>query len=131
MNVAAVVAASALTQSPSLTGVVLILGVVGLVVDRVADARGWSRSSKVLRRENVDLVRRNTELDETVMRHEATITAQGLEIATLTTRVAVLSERDQAAVLEQLKSHERLAEGRSDTTNGLLTEIRDALAVRP
>lgn len=121
---------TSLTQSPSLTGVVLILGVVALVVDRVADARGWSRSSKQLRRENVDLVRRNRELDDTVTRHEATITAQGVEITTLMTRVAVLSERDQAAVLEQLKTHERQAEDRAARTNDLLAEIRDQLAAR-
>lgn len=124
------VAASTLTQSPSLTGIVLILGVVALILDRVADARGWSRSSKVLRRENVDLVRRNRELDDTVTRHAATIAAQGVQIEALQARVTLLAERDQEAVLTQLRTHERQAEGRAAETNGLLAEIRDQLAAR-
>lgn len=112
---------------PSFTVVVLVLGVIALLIDRVADARGWSRSSKNLRVENLDLLRRNQELEVTVARHEGTIASQGAKIDELAARVALLSERDQAAVLAQLKVHETKAEARTDKTISLLTDIRDTL----
>lgn len=104
----------------SVTDIVLLLGMVGVVLDRVADARGWSRSSKNLRRENTDLLRRNGELESTVVRHEA-------EIASLTSQVELLKARDQVAVLAALERHEVSAERRASITSGLLVEIRDTL----
>ena len=103
-----------------LTDVILLLGILGILLDRVADARGWSRSSKTLRRENQDLLRRNGELEATVARHES-------EIGRLGAQIDLLKERDQTAVLKQLELHETNADRRATRTVGLLEEIRDNL----
>lgn len=111
---------ASLVDHLSVTDVVLLLGMAGVVLDRLADARGWSRSSKALRLENTDLLRRNHELETTVARHVT-------EGARLTAQVETLQARDQAAVLSALERHEVSAERRAATTSGLLTEIRDTL----
>jgi Mg2+ and Co2+ transporter CorA len=111
----------------SVTDIVLLLGIIGVFVDRVADARGWSRSSKTLRRENTDLLRRNGELEATIVRHETEISGNKDEIARLAAQVDLLKSRDQEAVLAALERHEVSAERRTTVTGGLLTEIRDAL----
>ena len=111
---------AALVNGLSLTDIVLILGFAAVILDRVADGRGWSRSSKTLRRENEDLVRRNGELEQTDSRHEE-------KILTLEQKVVELEKRDQAAVLVKLEEHERNAGYRHDKTLSVLTEIRDTL----
>jgi hypothetical protein len=103
------------------TDIILIVGFMAILVDRILDANGWSRSSKVLRVENTDLVRRNKELEETVARHEK-------EIAALSGQVELLRQRDQTAVLDALERHELNAERRADRTSSLLVEIRDVLS---
>jgi hypothetical protein len=107
-------------DSLSVTDIVLIAGVAGYLVDRTIDARGWSRSSRTLRRENEDLVRRNGELEQTVGRLEA-------KVAALEVQVGELQQRDQAAVLRALEQHEVHANQRHHKTIGVLTDIRDAL----
>lgn len=127
----------AVIEGLSTAEAILIVGVVGILLDRIADSRGWSRSSKTLRAENVDLLRRNTELEQTVQRHERTIAGHQSTIARLETKVADLELRDQRAVLAALEMHESNAERRNAEvaarhTEALMvfTEIRDELRRR-
>ena len=111
---------ASVTQGLTLTDVVIILGFAAVLLDRVADARGWSRSSKALRRENEDLLRMNAELDKTVVDLRA-------KLAALELKVADLEKRDQAAVLAAIERHERNAEERATRLITVLTDIRDNL----
>lgn len=110
----------ALVEQLSLADLVILVAVLGFAADRIADWKGWSRSSKTLRRENEDLVRRNGELEQTVSRHEA-------EIRRLESKVGELERTNQAAVLTKLEEHERNAGVRNDRTLSVLTEILDTL----
>lgn len=118
---------AALLEQLSLTDVLLIVGLTGVALDRLADARGWLPSSKRLRRENEDLVRRNTELEQTVARHEQTIATQGAALNALEQKVAELEKRDQAAVLAAIERHETNAASRQRESLAVLTDIRDHL----
>lgn len=111
---------AALVDGVSLTDAIIVLGIVGIILDRVADARGWSRSSKRLREENTDLLRQRDEDREKIKRHESTITQ-------LEARVAELEKTNQAAVLASIEKHEAAAGTRHDRTIAVLTEIRDTL----
>lgn len=109
-------------------------GMLAYVVDRVLDARGWSRSSRTLRTENQDLVRRNTELEQTVARHTTTIAENDKRISDLEKQVAELQSRDQQAVLIAIERHEsnaavRHAESATRHVEALAIwgEIRDNL----
>lgn len=110
----------AVIEGVSLTDLLLILGLAGIALDRLSDTRGWSRSSKTLRRENEDLVRRNGELEQTVARHEA-------ELARLKAQVADLERTNQAAVLTEIRKHEVNAADRHTRSLEVLTDIRDTL----
>jgi len=114
------VTVAALVNGLSVTDIVLLLGFLAVILDRVADSRGWSRSSKTLRRENEDLVRRNGELEQTVARHED-------KIRVLEAKVVELEKRDQTAVLRALETHEVRADTRHARTLEVLTDIRDTL----
>lgn len=104
----------------SLTDAILILGILGVVITRVGEGRGWFRSAAGLRSENTDLVRRNGELEATTVRHEETIRAQGEQILRLEEQVRALEKLDQSAVLQALKDHEKGAIVRADETHRLL-----------
>ena len=119
MGVDAVTVAT-LVNGLSITDIVLLLGFLAVILDRVADGRGWSRSAKTLRRENEDLVRRNGELEQAVARHQQ-------QIATLEAQVNELQKRDQAAVLKAIETHEARADSRHARTLEVLTDIRDTL----
>lgn len=93
----------------SLAELAIVLAFIGVVAERIVDSKGWARSSKTLRRENEDLVRRNRGLEETVARHEQTILEQAGKIAALDAKVVELEKRDQAAVLEAIERHEASA----------------------
>lgn len=126
-----------------LTDVVILASVAGYVVERFVDSRGWSRSSKTLRRENEDLVRRNDELEQTVDRHEETIGEQRTRLDLLTEKVRDLERHDLASVLRAIEQHETSAERRASAAEKrsegdrteqaarhaehvrILTEIRD------
>ena len=114
------VTVAALVNGLSVTDIVLLLGFLAVILDRIADGRGWSRSSKTLRRENEDLVRRNGELEQTVARHED-------KIRVLEAKVVELEKRDQTAVLRALETHEVRADTRHARTLEVLTDIRDTL----
>lgn len=108
----------------SLTDMVVLAGFLALGLREIADFRGWSRSSRTLRVENTDLLRRNAELEGTVSRHEA-------QIADLDGQVKDLRSRDQAAVLTELKRHEDGAEGRNDKVIGVLDQILERMKETP
>lgn len=91
---------------------ILVVGVVGVAIREVADLRGWTRSSRLLRRENEDLVRVNEQYALKINENGVTITKQGEMIKVLEGRVEELSKRDQEAVLRVLKEHEANAERR-------------------
>lgn len=121
-----------------MTDIVILVGVLGYLVDRVFDARGWSRSSKTLRRENEDLVRRNNELEETVGRHEKTINDQRIRLDQLEIKIRDLEKHDLASVMRAVDQHEVAAERRMIAAQAeaasrhqehvrILTDIRDSL----
>lgn len=110
-----------------LTNVILVLGVVGVAIKSIGEGRGWFRSAASLRVENTDLIRRNSELEATVARHEATIAANVLSIQDLTSQVKLLEKLDQSAVLAALKDHELGAETRAKRTHDLQAESTDIL----
>lgn len=104
----------------SLTELAVGLAAVAYVCDRVLDATGWSRSSRTLREENEDLVRRNNELDQMVDR-------LGEDLKRMDGEVQTLRKTDQSAVLASLRDHEAQAGIRHERTLSVLTEIRDTL----
>ncbi len=105
----------------------ILFAALGYVVQLVLDAGGWSRSSRTLRTENEDLVRRNKELDDAVSRLKSEISRLESDVAALRAQVADLSQRDQTAVLRSIEDHERSAGVRHERTLSVLTEIRDSL----
>ena len=113
-----------------ITDIVLAAGVLGYLVDRVIDSRGWSRSSKTLRRENEDLVRRNGELEQTVERHEETIADQKTRLDMLEGKVRDLERNDLAAVLRAIEAHESSAERRAVAAVARIQADREASAAR-
>jgi ABC-type uncharacterized transport system permease subunit len=109
-------------QHFDLTDVILIIGIVGVIVGRVGEGRGWFKSAAGLRSENTDLLRRNGELEATTLRHEETIRAQGEKIVRLEEQVRSLEKLDQTAVLVALRDHEIGATARAEETHRLLGE---------
>ena len=110
-----------------LTDILIVAGILSWLVYSFVDARGLSRSSKTLRRENEDLVRRNQELEQTVGRHETTIEQQGRQISQLELEVRDLKRTDQGAVLAALRMHETAAADARRINADLLGQIRDIL----
>ncbi len=104
-----------------------ILAAIAYVAERVLDGVGWSRSSRMLRQENEDLLRRDTERTETLRRVENEYVKLEAEVIALRAQVAELTKRDQAAVLTSIEQHERNAGARHERMVGVLTEIRDAV----
>lgn len=81
--------------------------------DRIGQGLGLAPSQKLLRAENEDLIRRNKELEETVLRHES-------EIQILRAQIADLKATDQRAVIELLREHEvRAAERGEQIVNAI------------
>lgn len=107
--------------------IAIAFAALAYIVERALDALGWSRSSRTLRQENEDLIRRNQELDREVLRLKAELSRHGGELTALRTQVADLSKHDQAAVLHSIDVHERAAGVRHERTLVVLTEIRDAM----
>lgn len=110
------------------------LALAAYITDRTLDGLGWSRSSKNLRRENEDLVRRNGELEDTVARHEADIARmlvqiENLEKTNLAAAILKIGEHEASALIRHkenaLRGEQQLAQGQQ--TLELLGEIRDSL----
>lgn len=124
--------------SLSVTDLILLAGFLAVVIDRLADAKGWSKSSRRLREENLDLARINDEIQRKAIDLSGKMGSAEEHIAELRAEIDILKSRDQVAVLEALERHEeqaakryeRTAEllvGTNERTAGLLGEIRDAL----
>jgi ribosomal protein S13 len=112
----------ALLDDLSLTEVILLLGVASVVITRLLEATGKTRTSKILREENGDLTNRIRTLEaEKLQRieNELRLTAR---IDALEEKVKDLQTRDQAAVLAALSEHEIRAQHRAD-----LSEAADNL----
>jgi hypothetical protein len=107
--------------------IILGFAIVAYLVDRFVDSKGWSRTSRTLRSENVDLVRRNDELEKKVERLEINDAAKAAQIIALERHVTELKERDQLAVIQRLDSHEVNASKRHGETLTVLTNIADRL----
>ena len=105
------------------TDVILFAAVAAYVVERFVDGNGWSRTSRTLRSENIDLVRRNGELERKVERLEARDVEKAAQIVSLERHVAELKERDQLAVIQRLDSHEMHAAERHSALFGVLQDI--------
>ena len=121
------------TLSPS--EVVLIIGIAVVILRELADVRGWLPSTKRIRQENADLVRREAVLVEERDELRNAVESLRTEVKLLEGRVEQLQRTDQAAVLEAISLHERAAVERShelrESTGelaGILREIRDALS---
>lgn len=87
----------------SLGDVALLLAVLAYAIKESLDALGWSRSSKILRRENTDLIRRNDELEAAVGRLDGELDTQRAAMKALEEQVSELKKRDQGAVLAALE----------------------------
>lgn len=118
----------------SLAELAVIAAALVFFSDRILDRMGWNKSSTLLRTENQDLIRINTELtthnaDLETQQKENTVRISELtsEIAVLREQVSELKKRDQEAVLEALRNHEVAAERRSDAHVTVLKQIRDSL----
>lgn len=122
----AIVIAS-LLDTADLTNVILIVGIIGVAITRVGEGRGWFRSAAGLRVENTDLLRRNSELEETIARHEIALAANDSRILVLEQTIRDLEKLDQSAVLQALKDHEKGAIARADVTHSYLARILVAL----
>lgn len=122
-------------SSYQLSDVLVLAGaavaVIAYAVKTLADQRGWTRSSVLLRQENIDLGRRNDELMSTNAQLEDAIREQGRKIAILESQVAELKQRDQAAVLEELARHEQNAAERAAETARILERIAVAIEHPP
>lgn len=112
------------------TDLLIVLGIIGYVIVKFADAKGWSPSAKTLRENNQDLKDRNAELEKQVERHEETLAELqklGEErqeaIVTLKAKVAELERLSQAEVLERLVEVELKADIRHAETLVVLQEI--------
>ena len=98
----------------------VLFAALGYVTQLVLDVTGWSRSSRTLRQENEDLIRRNKELADDIARQRG-------DILNMQTKVTELSKRDQGAVLEAMAIHEQSVSLRHEKTLAVLMEIRDAV----
>lgn len=92
-----------------LTDIIIIAGVAAYLLDRLVDAKGWSPTSKTLRRENEDLIRRNGELERDVQ-------SLRVEVDDLKGKVRDLERTDQASVLRAIEKHESTASERHKRT---------------
>jgi alanyl-tRNA synthetase len=106
----------------NLTDILILVGILGYAIDRIADQRGWSRSSKMLRQENSDLLRVNDELNQATNRNLEKIEVLQAEVVELKAEVGQLKSRDQAAVLKALEHHEERANERFVTMSGELKQ---------
>ncbi len=120
--------------SMSLTNVVIVCGIIAFVIKTLAEERGWLRSTRILRRENEDLVRRNGDLDSTVERLRGRLDVQDRDLKDLRAQVTDLRSRDQASVIAALARAESSAVGRYDAlivhqeaATAVLVEIRDLI----
>jgi len=109
-------------ENLSLTDALLLIGLVGITIKTLMEGKGWTRSSKLLREENADLIARNHTLEEDRNDRIAIEITLNARIDALEAKVRDLESRDQAAVLQALRDHELGAIGRAEETHRLLQE---------
>ena len=118
----------AFIEHVTFTDALILLGIVGITVKTVMEGKGWTRSSKLLRDENQDLISRNNTLEQDRSDRIAQEVLLNARIETLEAKVRDLESRDQAAVLAALRAHEVGAEKRADETHRLLGVIAENLS---
>lgn len=127
---------AALIEQLSLTDALLLVGLVGVGVKTFLETTGKTRTAKLLRDENHDLIDRNKTLErskaEQAAAHAAVVSemkaAELLLLArveTLELKVRELESRDQASVLEALAQHEVRAQARADYAEQCASERHD------
>lgn len=99
-----------------MTDALLVLGVVGIACKTVMEAKGWTKSSQILRRENLDLSDRNKTLEADKVERLAEELKLRARIESLELKVRELEARDQAAVLAAITAHEQGAIQRYEST---------------
>lgn len=105
----------------------IVLGLGGWGINRYLEITGKSPSSRILREENQDLVRRNTDLGSEVDRLKRDVEKMRGQVRALEALIEELRGRDQAAVLKAIEVHEQAAGLRHERMLTVLTEIRDAV----
>lgn len=114
-----------------LTNLLLILGITGVVTKTIMEQKGWTRSSKLLREENRDLIERNTTLERTLERErnefQSTRMEQNGRIVVLESKVHELELRDQEAVLTKLDAMAADDRTRHQEAMGTWTRIAEAI----
>jgi cell division septum initiation protein DivIVA len=113
----------AILDDLNFTNFLLLCGLVVVVVAKVSDLRGWTRSTALVRQENTDLRERNATLQATVERLDQADREKGERIAALQALVEELQERDQKAVLETMQELEAGLLQRHSETLEVLKEI--------
>lgn len=69
---------------------IILLGIVALIIDRVLDLFGKTRSSRILRAENTDLIRRLGELEAEDVRCRDEVARLNRRVADLETALETL-----------------------------------------
>lgn len=113
----------AILEDLNLTNALLVSGLIVVVVAKVADYRGWTRSTALVRQENTDLRERNATLQGTVDRLDKSDRDKGERIAALEALVTELQQRDQKAVLDSVHALEAGLLARHNETLTVLREI--------
>ena len=113
----------AVVEAFSVTDVILVLGILGVALQKIGEARGWTRSSQILRRENEDLLRRNDHLEANDIERGRQVDELTQKVLMLETQIGELKQRDMAAVLLRLQNVEDKADERHHETIGVLTLI--------
>jgi uncharacterized protein YlxW (UPF0749 family) len=113
----------AILEDLTLTNALLVGGLIVVVLAKVADYRGWTRSTALVRQENTDLRERNATLQAHVERLDKADREKGEKIAALEAQIAELQQRDQKAVLEAMQNIETASLARHNETLAVLREI--------
>lgn len=109
------------------TNILIACAFIGVAVNKIGEGRGWFRSAAGLRVENTDLLRRNGELEATLVRKDAMLSSEAARIAVLEQGVRDLEKLDQSAVLSALVIHEKGATERAERTHELQQATNDKL----
>lgn len=116
-------------ENVSLTDSLLLVALVGAGVKTLLEATGRTRSSKILRQENRDLIDRNKTLEVDKAERIAEELILRARIEALELKVRDLEGRDLAAVLQALSDHEVRAQMRADSAESSAeTRHKQALA---
>lgn len=113
----------AVLEELNLTNALLLGGLIVVVLAKIADYRGWTRSTALVRQENTDLRERNATLQASVERLDKADREKGEKIAALEALVQELQQRDQKAVLDAIRDLDAGAVARHGEMLSVLREI--------